>query len=152
MEWAIEARVASPLPDPTYAFDPVRSQYGSARILTELLERAAPGAERILGVTDRDLFIPMLSYVYGHAQFKGRAAVVSLARLRQEFYGLPPMRALFLARAAKEAVHEIGHTLHLTHCDDYRCAMAPSHAVEWIDLKESSLCDACRAQALQISA
>jgi archaemetzincin len=45
----------------------------------------------------------------------------------------------------KEAVHELGHTLNLTHCEDYTCAMAPSHAVEWIDLKESTLCSACRA-------
>ena len=49
-------------------------------------------------------------------------------------------------RLLKEAVHEIGHTLELTHCDDYQCVMAPSHAVEWIDLKEGILCDSCRAR------
>jgi archaemetzincin len=47
----------------------------------------------------------------------------------------------------KEAVHELGHTLSLTHCEDYSCAMAPSHAVEWIDLKEKTLCAGCRAAA-----
>ena len=52
-------------------------------------------------------------------------------------------------RLLKEAVHEIGHTLDLTHCEDYQCAMAPSHAVEWIDLKESSLCSSCRSRIFQ---
>jgi archaemetzincin len=52
------------------------------------------------------------------------------------------------ARLLKEAVHEIGHTLELTHCHDYRCAMAPSHAVEWIDIKEAWLCSQCRARVL----
>jgi transcriptional regulator with PAS, ATPase and Fis domain len=52
---------------------------------------------------------------------------------------LPPLRVI------KEAVHELGHTLNLPHCDDYSCAMAPSHAVEWIDLKKSTLCCDCRA-------
>ena len=71
--------------------------------------------------------------------------MVSAHRLRQEFYGLPPITELFRQRVIKEAVHELGHTLNLTHCDDYRCAMASSHAVEWIDLKESALCAACHA-------
>jgi len=46
-------------------------------------------------------------------------------------------------------VHEVGHTFDLTHCDDYGCAMAPSHAVEWIDLKEVALCANCQERALE---
>jgi archaemetzincin len=75
----------------------------------------------------------------------GPCAVISAHRLRQEFYGLPPDRELFRQRVIKEAVHELGHTLNLTHCEDYRCVMASSHAVEWIDLKETTLCAPCRA-------
>jgi predicted Zn-dependent protease len=45
----------------------------------------------------------------------------------------------------KEAVHELGHTLPLAHCEDYQCAMAPSHGVEWIDLKTSQFCTSCQA-------
>jgi len=73
--------------------------------------------------------------------------VVSVHRLRQEFYGLPADQELFRQRALKEAVHELGHTVNLTHCNDYQCAMAPSHAVEWIDLKDSTLCAGCQAVA-----
>jgi len=92
-----------------------------------------------------DLYIPILTFVFGEAQMGGPCAVVSAHRLRQEFYGLPPNPELFRQRVIKEAVHEIGHTLNLTHCEDYSCAMAPSHAVEWIDLKEGTLCAGCRA-------
>jgi archaemetzincin len=77
--------------------------------------------------------------------------VVSLHRLRQEFYGLPEDPEVLRYRLVKEAVHEIGHTLDLTHCDDYRCAMAPSHAVEWIDLKDGALCASCQSQIFNIA-
>jgi archaemetzincin len=78
----------------------------------------------------------------------GPCAVLSAHRLHQEFYGLPHDAELFRQRLIKEAVHELGHTLNLTHCDDYRCVMASSHAVEWIDLKGSALCETCRAAVI----
>ena len=74
-----------------------------------------------------------------------------LTGLRQEFYGLPSDPELFRRRLIKEAVHELGHTLNLTHCDDYRCVMASAHAVEWIDLKDSVLCEVCRAAVTPIT-
>ena len=79
----------------------------------------------------------------------GPCAVVSAHRLRQEFYGLPADGTLLRQRLLKEAVHELGHAFGLRHCIDYRCAMASAHAVEWIDLRESSLCESCRMQVLQ---
>ena len=75
--------------------------------------------------------------------------MISAHRLQQEFYGLPHDEDLLHDRLRKEAVHELGHTLELTHCDDYSCAMAPSHAVEWIDLKESALCPNCASRIFQ---
>jgi predicted Zn-dependent protease len=102
---------------------------------------------RLLGVTSLDLYIPTLTFVFGEAQLHGPCAVVSVHRLRQEFYGLPRDPRLAAERLLKEAVHELGHTLGLRHCDDYRCAMAPSHAVEWIDLKSSRLCPDCQSRA-----
>jgi archaemetzincin len=74
---------------------------------------------------------------------------VSLHRLRQQFYGLPEDADILRYRLIKEAVHEIGHTLELTHCDDYHCVMAPSHAVEWIDLKDSVLCASCQSRVFE---
>jgi archaemetzincin len=128
--------------DPAFAFHPERMQYHS----TEILARLAAGSNgdmRVLGVTAVDLYIPILTFVFGEAQVGGRCALVSTKRLEQEFYGLPGDEALLRARLLKEALHEIGHTLGLRHCDDRRCAMASSHAVEWIDLKDAALCPGC---------
>lgn len=137
--------------DPEFAFHGERQQYHSSQILESMQRALRPDAWRLLGLTAVDLYIPILTFVFGEAQMGGPCAVVSTHRLRQEFYGLPEDRDILLQRLLKEAVHEIGHTLHLTHCDDYLCAMAPSHAVEWIDLKEPTLCEACRARAVIVA-
>lgn len=134
----------------TFLFDPEparhaeRSQYSSTELLRRLKGVRAPAAWRLLGVTQHDLYIPTLTFVFGEAQLDGPCAVVSLFRLRQEFYGLPPDPRLLRERLLKEAIHELGHTLNLRHCDDYSCVMAPSHSVEWVDLKGSGFCPACR--------
>jgi predicted Zn-dependent protease len=120
---------------------------GHALSAAEATARAAR-PWRVLGVTGVDLYIPILTFVFGEAQMGGPCAIVSFHRLMQEFYGLDADPSLLAARLIKEAVHEVGHTLDLTHCDDYTCAMAPSHAVEWIDLKESTLCQNCQERAL----
>ena len=140
----LEARL-----DPQFAFHSERQQYHSSEILRGMQAYAANGAWRVLGVAGVDLYIPILTFVFGEAQMGGPCAVVSAHRLAQEFYGLPPDHALLRERLIKEAVHEVGHTLDLTHCDDYACVMAASHAVEWIDLKEAALCPSCQSRALE---
>ena len=131
-------------PAPARAFNVSRQQYSSTEILAGLATRIIPGSSRLLAVTPSDLYVPVLTFVFGEAQLEGRCAVVSTCRLRQEFYGLPPDASLESARLLKETVHELGHTFGLAHCDKYECVMAPSHAVEWIDLKGSKFCPTCR--------
>jgi archaemetzincin len=133
--------------DPEFALHGERRQYHSSQILQRMHGFLSGESWRLLGVAAGDLYIPILTFVFGEAQLGGHCAVVSTYRLRQEFYGLPRDKELLRQRLAKEAVHELGHTLNLTHCDNYRCVMAPSHAVEWIDLKGSSLCSSCRSSA-----
>jgi archaemetzincin len=135
--------------DAQAARNPGRQQYYSTQILAAMQACLRPDAWRLLAVTPFDLYIPILTFVFGEAQLNGPCAVVSTHRLRQEFYGLPPDPELMRQRLLKEAVHELGHTLGLIHCDDYQCAMAPSHAVEWIDLKQGTLCANCRARLSQ---
>ena len=135
--------------DPEAAFHAERQQYHSSEILAAMQAFKTNDSWRMLGVTAVDLYIPILTFVFGEAQIGGPCAVVSSYRLRQEFYGLPADADLLRGRLLKEAVHEIGHTLELTHCHDYRCAMAASHAVEWIDIKEAWLCPPCQARALE---
>jgi archaemetzincin len=134
--------------DPEFAYHPERQQYHSSEILQAMRRYVGPDSWRVLGVTGVDLYIPILTFVFGEAQMGGPCGLVSAHRLQQEFYGLPSDRNLVQERLLKESVHELGHTLDLTHCDDYQCAMAPSHAVEWIDLKDSTLCGACQARVL----
>jgi len=132
--------------DPEFAYHGERQQYHLSEILQAMQRLVTRDSWRVLGVTAVDLYIPILTFVFGEAQIGGPCGLVSAHRLRQEFYGLPPNAEMLGQRLLKEAVHEIGHTVALTHCEDYQCAMAPSHAVEWIDLKDVSLCETCRAQ------
>src|SRR5437868_8189682 len=130
--------------DPQFAFHGERQQYHSSEILQRMQSLLTAESWRMLGIGVVDLYIPILTFVFGEAQMGGPCAVVSAHRLRQEFYGLAPDEKLLRERLLKEVMHELGHTLALTHCEDYRCAMAPSHAVEWIDLKQTALCGACQ--------
>lgn len=132
--------------DPRPSYHPERQQYHSSEILKRMQALVRPQDWRFLAIADVDLYIPILKYVFGEAQMGGPCAVVSIHRLRQEFYGLDRDDTLLTQRLLKESVHELGHTLDLRHCKEYRCVMASSHAVEWIDLRESALCDSCRSQ------
>jgi archaemetzincin len=132
--------------DPRPSFHTERQQHHSSEILQSMQSLKGHGW-RLLAVADVDLYIPILKYVFGEAQMGGPCAIVSAYRLRQEFYGLEQDRALLGQRLLKESVHELGHTFGLRHCQDYRCAMASAHAVEWIDLREGGLCEPCKAQA-----
>ncbi|MCW5977518.1 MAG: hypothetical protein KIT09_05550 [Bryobacteraceae bacterium] len=140
-------RVASPPPiGSPDAYDPSRRQHNAPLVLKRLLTLFPPGVDKIVAVTACDLFIPMLSFVYGQAQLDGRVAAVSVARLRPEFYGLAPHPPLLLTRARKEAVHETGHLFGLVHCMTNTCAMSLSTNIHQIDLKRDVLCPACRAR------
>jgi len=141
--FGFETRRVEALPEPLYALDPQRQQFASVLILRELLNRCPVDAARLLAITERDLFIPMLSFVFGQAQLQGRVALVSLARLRQEYYALPANPALLLARALKETIHETGHTFGLVHCMDKRCPMSLSHTIQQVDSKSAELCTSC---------
>ncbi len=131
--------------DPAPSYHPERQQFHSSELLQRMQSLVEHRDFRFLAIADVDLYIPILKYVFGEAQIGGPCAIVSAFRLRQEFYGLDRDDGLLSQRLLKECVHELGHTLNLYHCQDYRCAMASSHAVEWIDLRECTLCGACRS-------
>jgi len=134
--------------DPLPSFHAERQQYHSSEILQRMQSCIGSQTWRLLGVTDVDLYIPILKYVFGEAQMDGPCALVSTHRLHEEFYGLQRDDDLLAQRLLKESIHELGHTLNLRHCGDYNCAMASAHAVEWIDLRASNFCGACRAELL----
>jgi archaemetzincin len=134
--------------DSGFALEIGRNQYHSTAIL-QRLERTSDPDARILGVTALDLYVPVLTFVFGEAQLEGNCAVVSMARLREEFYGLPRRDDLLYERLLKEAAHELGHTFGLRHCADWQCVMASSHGVERLDLKRAEFCPSCRREVFE---
>jgi archaemetzincin len=131
------------LVDPTETWDPVRGQYSSIALMRSALAAVPPTAARLLLVTEVDIFVPVLSFVFGHAQLDGPVAIMATARLRQAFYGLPVDGEVELTRARIEALHEIGHTFGLTHCLDRECAMSLATTVEHVDRKRDDYCSGC---------
>jgi archaemetzincin len=130
--------------DPSPAFDSYRNQFNSNTILAELENNHGSSKGKLLGITTVDLFVPVLTYVFGEAQLGGRAAVLSAFRLREEFYGLEPNPLLERTRLLKEAIHELGHTFGLVHCRVKECVMHSSTAPEDIDIKGKDFCGECR--------
>jgi archaemetzincin len=124
---------------PTGTLDAGRGQHLSAAILKWLAAMRPPGVAKVLGVTDVDLFIPILTFVFGEAKLDGDVAVVSTARL-----AAGGGRSRAADRLIKECVHELGHTFGLIHCADPRCAMARSASLAHVDVKRAALCADCR--------
>ena len=129
--------------DASAAFLPARNQYFSAVLLAQLHRIPLAPATRLLAITSLDLCVPVLTFVFGEAQLGGPCAIVSTHRLRDEFYGLPADSSRLDERLLKEAIHEIGHTFGLRHCDNWECCMSSSHSVERIDYKAAEFCTAC---------
>lgn len=138
--------VLDPGLEPRIAFDEARRQYNSTILLAELSKELPSPDAKVVGLTDADLYIPVLTFVFGEAQLDGNVAIVSSHRLHNSFYGLPDDRTLTLERLEKEVVHELGHTFSLTHCRDFNCVMCASSSVEEIDLKGPDFCRTCRAR------
>jgi len=132
--------------DLAQAYNPERKQYFSSKLLASL--KKSEGEERVVGVADVDLYVSRLNFVFGEADVGSGTTIVSLCRLRQEYYGLAPDGVLFLERATKEIVHEVGHTFGLGHCPNNKCVMHFSNSLADTDLKEAHFCDKCRPRII----
>jgi archaemetzincin len=141
--FGLEVRQLEAEQTPGYAYDPTRRQYSSELILRDVIKRYPDETFRLLAVTDVDLFIPMLTFVYGQAQVNGKVSIISTARMHQNFYTLAENRALLLSRIRKESMHELGHTFGLTHCQLPSCLMSIATGIEQLDAKGDKLCDGC---------
>ncbi len=126
---------------PPEAYNPQRDQYNASYLL-----RVLPmySQSKTLGVTGVDLYAPGLNFVFGQAEVGGSRAIISLARLNPRFFGEPFSEEIFLLRALKEAVHELGHTFGLGHCSNSKCVMFFSNTLSDTDKKDYKFCPRCQ--------
>lgn len=138
-----KTRIADEIQMPKESWHTDRGQYLASSILA-VLPSLSLSVDRVLGIVDVDLFAQGLNFVFGQADVTGQRAVISLHRLRQEFYGLPYDEDIFRQRALKEAVHELGHTYGLGHCPNPACVMHFSNTLSDTDLKGWKFCPVCQ--------
>jgi len=127
-------------------FDAGRRQYNGNDLLKMLDGMYFPESLKKVGLFSVDLFIPILTYIFGQAVLGGQTGIASLYRLNNEFYGMPKDVRLLRERFIKEVVHETGHAFGLIHCHTPSCVMRSSTYVEDIDQKKSRLCINCRKE------
>ncbi len=140
----VPTKILATVTNPAYAYEPKRCQYYSTKILKEISEQLPGDGIKILGITEVDLCTPVLTFVFGEAQLDGKAAIISLSRLRQEFYKLPNNMKILINRVIKEAIHELGHTFGLVHCSDSQCVICFSPNVLSVDHKGHNFCPLCQ--------
>ncbi|MCK4919477.1 MAG: archaemetzincin family Zn-dependent metalloprotease [Bacteroidales bacterium] len=126
-------------------YDPIRRQYDGNGILKEIDSSSTSTLVKKIGLFRIDLFIPILTYIFGQAILNGNTGIASLYRLRNEQYGMTPDDELLFDRFTKVVIHELGHSFGLIHCHVPTCVMRSSTYVEDIDQKSQHICKKCRA-------
>jgi archaemetzincin len=127
-------------------YDASRRQYNGNILLKLVDTNFSSDSVKTIGLFGVDLFIPILTFIFGQAMLNGSTGIASLYRLSNERYGMPMDEALLLERFKKEVIHELGHTFGLVHCPNPACVMRSSTYVEDIDQKGSNLCVKCRTE------
>ena len=130
--------------DLSETLDASRRQYDGNKLLKTVDSLIFPNTLKAIGLFNVDLFIPILTYIFGQATLNGRTGIASHFRLNNERYGMPRNDQLLLERFQKEVIHELGHTFGLIHCYVPLCVMQSSTYVEDIDQKEQGFCADCR--------
>lgn len=143
-EFRLPVHVQERYSDLTPYFDASRRQYDGNKLLKLIEAMILSKNTKAIGLFQVDLFIPILTYIFGQALFRGNSGVVSTFRLRNEYYGLPQDDKILLERFRKVIIHELGHTFGLMHCHFPSCVMRSSTYVEDIDQKKYYFCTKCR--------
>ena len=141
--FGFQAEIKSLLQDINFAYDLKRDQYHSTVILEKLANTSPSQTFKVAAITNKDLFIPILTHVYGEAQLAGKACIVSIYRL-QEGLSIAAIEKEFENRVLKEVLHELGHTFNLRHCNDKSCIMHYCRSIKDVDRKSDQLCRYCK--------
>jgi archaemetzincin len=126
-------------------YDPGRRQYDGNKLLRAVDQIYSDDTIKTIGLFNVDLFIPILTFIFGQAFLNGRTGIASVYRLGNERYGIIKDDEVTLERFGKEIIHETGHTFGLIHCHAPVCVMRSSTYAEDIDQKEAAFCPACRS-------
>jgi len=145
-EFSFPVRTKSGNLDLSGFYDPARRQYNGTTLLKTIDDAFATDSSKTLGLFNIDLFIPILTYIFGQAFLNGRMGIASIYRLSNERYGIKYDDKILFERFRKEAIHELGHMFGLIHCSDPVCVMRSSTYVEDIDQKGHALCPSCSIQ------
>ncbi|MCX6165467.1 MAG: archaemetzincin family Zn-dependent metalloprotease [Ignavibacteriae bacterium] len=129
--------------DLSEAYSPERKQYYSTKIIEFVISQTGYADGTVLIITELDLYVPVLTFVFGEAQLNGKHSIVSVCRLHEEFYTGVTNDELFYERTKKEVLHELGHNFGLLHCFDWDCVMHSSNSIEEVDIKGSFYCNHC---------
>ena len=143
-EFLLEVNIKEGHLDLSEYYDPTRRQYNGVKLIHEVETAFSSDSSKTLGLFSVDLFIPILTYIFGQAFLNGRSGIASNYRLSNERYGILADDKRILERFIKEVIHELGHTFGLIHCHNPTCVMRSSTYVEDIDQKSTHLCLNCR--------
>jgi archaemetzincin len=141
--------ILPPVKDPTHALDKKRMQYDAGILLKELESGPRFDGLKVIGVLEVDLFVPILTYVFGEAKQGGRFALVSTYRIKRNADGSAAPESTVLERAAKVALHELGHLFDLHHCMDKGCLMHFSGGLCELDETPLYFCRYCNLFLLE---
>jgi archaemetzincin len=130
---------------PAHLYDTRRKQWISDKVLDWLLQNYNPDSNtKVLAICNFDAYSGDLNFVLGEAHLGGRVAAIYLPRLRHELYvKKSDTNKLFEQRVIKEAIHELGHTFRLAHCEESRCVMHFSNSLQDTDFKYYIFCKKC---------
>ncbi|MFC2138568.1 archaemetzincin family Zn-dependent metalloprotease [Bacteroidota bacterium] len=143
-EFRIQIKIIETRMDLSKFYDPSRKQYNGNKLLEEVSSRIKRNSLKTIGLFRVDIFIPILTYIFGQAYLNGESGIASTYRLKNEYYGLKSDELLLQDRFSKEIIHELGHTFGLKHCHVPACVMVSSTYVEDIDQKSASFCIKCK--------
>lgn len=145
-EFLSEVKIKEGYLDLSEFYDPARKQYNGTKLLTRIDTSFATVFDKTVGLFNVDLFIPILTYIFGQAYLNGRSGIVSIFRLSNDRYGIKSDEKVLYDRFRKEIIHELGHMFGLVHCYNPTCVMRSGTYVEDIDQKSHHLCAKCREQ------
>ncbi len=143
--FALRCRVSRQRPIDRLAYDARRNQFDADVLVKGLFDAMPRDAVGMIALTNHDLFESGHSpFVFGLASLVDHVGIVSLARYRATFWGKDPDRVAFYERYYKVLVHEVGHTLGLTHCPNESCVMRKDSTLADLDRSPQRFCKRCR--------